>query len=196
MRQPRQGRAPSGEAEVALSRAVDVVRTYLELRAPTQLRPFYATDPTVRFVRRDPIAADHYRRLYESVGDRWYWHDRNAWSDATLATHLSSPAISVWECLVVEQTAGFFELATHGDGTVEIAYFGLVEAFMGRGLGKAMLTQAAEQAWALGATRVWLHTCTLDSPRALPNYRARGFEETRKENHVVVIDGDDGPPRG
>ncbi len=176
-----------------MSRAVEVVRTYLELRAPTQLRPFYTTDPTVRFLRRDSIGADHYRRLYQGVGDRWHWHDRNAWSDETLATHLSSPGISVWKCLVGEETAGFFELAKHDDGTVEIAYFGLVEAFMGRGLGKAMLTRAAEQAWSLGATRVWLHTCTLDSPRALPNYRARGFEETRKENYVVVIDSDDEP---
>jgi GNAT superfamily N-acetyltransferase len=193
MRQSRQGGASSGEAEVALSRAVEVVRTYLELRAPSQLRPFYATNPTVRFVRRDSIGADHYRRLYRGVGDRWYWHDRHAWSDETLATHLSSPGISIWECLVGDETAGFFELAKHDDGAVEIAYFGLVEAFMGRGLGKAMLTQAAEQAWSLGATRVWLHTCTLDSSRALPNYRARGFEETRKENHVVVIDADDEP---
>ena len=77
--------------------------------------------------------------------------------------------------------AGFFELAAHDDASVEIAYFGLVEEFMGRGIGKAMLTRAAQQAWALGAARVWLHTCTLDSPRALPNYLARGFEETRKE---------------
>jgi len=178
-----------------LSRAVDVVRTYLELRAPTQLRPFYAADPTVRFVRRDSISAVDYRRLYQGVGDRWYWHDRNVWSDETLTAHLSSPGVSVWECLVGEETAGFFELAKHDDGTVEIAYFGLVEAFMGRGLGKATLTCAAEQAWLLGATRVWLHTCTLDSPRALPNYRARGFKETRKENYVVVIESDDEPPQ-
>ena len=55
---------------------------------------------------------------------------------------------------------------------------------MGRGIGKAMLTRAAEEAWALGASRVWLHTCTLDSPRALPNYQARGFEETRTETSM------------
>jgi len=138
-------------------------------------------------VLRDAIEPAHYRRLYHAVGDRWYWHDRNAWSDQALAMHLASQSISIWECLVGEDTAGFFELAKHDDGAVEIAYFGLVESFMGRGIGKAMLTRAAEQAWSLGASRVWLHTCTLDSPRALPNYLARGFEETRKETHVVVL---------
>jgi len=30
-------------------------------------------------------------------------------------------------------------------------------------------------AWAWGAAYVWLHTCTLDAPAALPNYLARGF---------------------
>jgi GNAT superfamily N-acetyltransferase len=172
-----------------LSRAVEVVRTYLELRSPELLRAAPVPDPSIQFVRRDAIAVHHYRRLYQMVGDPWHWHDRNAWSEEQLAAHLSSPGISVWECVADERAAGFFELATHDDASVEIAYFGLVEEFMGRGIGKAMLTQAAQQAWALGAARVWLHTCTLDSPRALSNYLARGFEETRKEVHVVELRG-------
>jgi len=130
-----------------LSRAVEVVRTYLELRSPEQLRAAPVPDPAIQFVRRDRIATDHYRRLYQAVGDRWHWHDRNAWSDDQLAAHLSSANISVWECVADDKTAGFFELAAHDDGSVEIAYFGLVEEFMGRGIGKAMLTQAAQQAW-------------------------------------------------
>ncbi len=186
MRQSRESRAPSGEAEVPLSRSVEVVRTYLELRSPEQLRAAPVPDSSIQFVRRDRIATDHYRRLYQAVGDRWHWHDRNAWSDDQLAAHLSSANISVWECVADDRTAGFFELAAHDDGSVEIAYFGLLEEFMGRGIGKAMLTRAAQQAWALGAARVWLHTCTLDSPRALPNYLARGFEKTRTE---IVRDG-------
>jgi GNAT superfamily N-acetyltransferase len=193
MRQSRQSRASSGEVESPLSRVVEVVRTYLELRSPEQLRAASVTDPSIRFVLRAPIAVDHYRRLYQVVGDRWYWHDRNAWPDEQLAAHLSAPNISVWECLAGEETAGFFELARHDDGAVEIAYFGLVERFIGRGLGKAMLTRAAQQAWALGASRVWLHTCTLDSPRALPNYLARGFEEIRTEIHVVELRDEHAP---
>ena len=170
-----------------MSRVVEVVRTYLELRSPEQLRTVVSSDPTLKFVHRTAIAVDHYRRLYQSVGDRYYWHDRNAWSDVQLAAHLASPRIFVWECLVGEETAGFFELVKHDDGAAEIAYFGLVEKFIGRGIGKAMLTRAAQEAWALGASRVWLHTCTLDSPRALPNYLARGFEETRKEVYTQVL---------
>jgi len=168
-----------------LSPVVDVVRTYLELRSPEQLRDAPIPDSRVAFVLCPAITVEHYRRLYRAVGDRWLWRDRNQWSDARLAAHLAQPGVSVWECLVAGESAGYFELQRMDDGSVEIAYFGLVEEFMGRGIGKAMLTRAAREAWALQPSRVWLHTCTLDSPRALPNYRARGFEITRHETFVL-----------
>ncbi|HTE47609.1 MAG TPA: GNAT family N-acetyltransferase [Gemmatimonadaceae bacterium] len=170
-----------------MSPVLEVVRTYLELRSLAQLRASPIPDAGVRVVRRASITAEHYRRLYRAVGDAWYWHDRNAWSDQRLLRHLAAPDVAVWECLVHDETAGFFELQRNDDGSVEIAYFGLVAAFMGRGIGKALLSRAAEEAWNFGASRVWLHTCTLDSPQALPNYRARGFEEVRTEKYVVQI---------
>lgn len=71
----------------------------------------------------------------------------------------------------------------HPEGSqVEIRYFGLVESAIGRGLGRALLERGLEEAWTLPARhelapvrRVWLHTCSLDGPAALDNYRARGF---------------------
>ena len=171
-----------------MSREVEVVRTYLELRSPEQLRPADATDPSVAFVHRSAMSVADYRRLYRAVGYRWYWRDRNAWSDERLAAHLARPEISVWECLVDGESAGYFELERRDDGSVEIAYFGLTEEFIGRGAGRAMLTRAAREAWALGANRVWLHTCTLDSAHALPNYKARGFEPYRTETYAAVVD--------
>lgn len=170
-----------------MSPVVEVVRTYLELRSPAQLRPARTGDPSIAFVRRDRVSVDDYRRLYRAVGERWHWTDRNVWSDDRLAEHLASPDVTVWECVAAGESAGFFELQRQQDGSVEIAYFGLVEGVMGRGLGKAMLSRAAEEAWALAPSRVWLHTCTLDSPRALPNYKARGFEEINRETFVVQL---------
>jgi len=173
-----------------LSRSVDVVRTYLELRSPDQLRRVDLDEPRVRFVRRGGIDVADYRRLYHDVGARWHWLDRNAWSDERLAAHLARPEISVWECMVDDGSAGFFELERMTDHSVEISYFGLAAPFIGRGIGKAMLSRAVNEAWALGASRVWLHTCTLDSPNALPNYRARGFEEFRRERYVALLPDD------
>ena len=57
------------------------------------------------------------------------------------------------------------------------------------GLGKHLLSDAVVNAWAMGATSVWLHTCTLDDPAALPNYERRGFRPFRSEAYSVEIDG-------
>ena len=172
-----------------MSRAVEVVRTYLELQTREQLRAAPVPDASVRFVRRDRITPQHYRRLYAAVGHRWHWRDRDAWSDEMLSAHLARSEVAVWECLVGAESAGYFELEHSGD-SVEIAYFGLAPEFIGRGLGKAMLTRAVQEAFALGPSRVWLHTCTLDSPRALPNYLARGFTPTRRERYVAELTDD------
>ena len=78
--------------------------------------------------------------------------------------------------------AGYFELRRDRDGGVEIAYFGLLPEFTGRGLGGHLLTAAVERAWAPGPERVWLHTNTLDHPAALPNYLKRGFTAFHSED--------------
>ena len=166
-----------------------VLRTYLELTSRDALRPVALRTADAAFVRCAPCTAARYRALYAAVGGAWHWHDRLAWSDERLAAYLALAAVTVWELRVGDELAGYFELHRGEDGAVEIVYFGLVERFFGRGLGGAMLTRAVEEAWALGATRVWLHTCTLDSPRALPNYLARGFQPYKEERYEVELGG-------
>jgi len=42
---------------------------------------------------------------------------------------------------------------------------------------------------AAGASRVWVHTCTLDHPGALPNYIARGFRVYKEETDYQELTG-------
>lgn len=109
------------------------------------------------------------------------------WTDAELDRYLSSPRVYVWTLNVGGATAGYFELQHHHDDTIELMYFGLVESYIGRGLGGWLLTRAVEESFALGARRVILNTCTLDSPRALPNYLARGFTIVREDRYVATV---------
>ena len=186
MRQPRQGGAPPGPPQGPLAlRRVEVVRTYLELDDPDRLRPAQTVPAGARLERRSPCPAETYRRLYRDVGEQWFWHDRLDWSDEQLTEHLAQPAIAVWELMVDDLSAGYFELQRHGDGDVEIVYFGVTPGFIGRGLGRYMLERAVAEAWVMGAGRVWLHTCTLDHPSAVPNYKARGFRPFREETYLV-----------
>ena len=190
MRQSRQSGAPPRASQDTLAlRRVAVVRTYLQLPHPPRPGPPTPAPAGVQLVSRDPCPVEDYRRLYRAVGAQWYWHDRLEWSDDQLAEHLADPSVQVWELEVDKQSAGYFELQLAEDGSVEIVYFGLIPGFMGRGLGRYLLDRAIDAAARMDATRVWLHTCTLDSERALPNYKARGFQAFRTQRLEVDLEG-------
>lgn len=166
---------------------VTVHRTYLELPAPESLRPPERAAPPGATWQRIACDPEGYRTLYRDVGSRWHWRDRLAWTETHLRAHLARPEISVWTMRLGGEDAGFVELERHADGAMEIVYFGLKERFIGRGLGGAMLASAVQSAFEAGATRVWLHTCSLDSPAALPNYLARGFRRFREEDYETDL---------
>ena len=57
--------------------------------------------------------------------------------------------------------------------------------YMGRGLGKHLLSYGISRAWEMDADRVWLHTCNLDGPHALANYQKRGFKVFKVEEEPM-----------
>jgi GNAT superfamily N-acetyltransferase len=161
------------------------VRTYLEMTDPSALDGAPAPDAGAIVERADDAPPSLWRYLYTEVGRPYHWVDRLAWTDDEVAAYLSDPALELWVLRVNGEAGGYFELLRHADGAVEIAYFGLLPAFVGRGLGKFLLTQAVQRAWARGAARVWLHTSSLDHSSALPNYLARGFSIWKQEIYEV-----------
>ena len=165
---------------------VKVTRTHLEMRDIGALRPSRPPSADARLAR-EQVSTAEYRDIYREVGERWYWRDRLIMADAALADYLASPNVHVWVLRVGDEIAGYFELQQYSDKSVELMYFGLVPRFMGQGLGGWMLTRAVEEAFALGAGLLTLHTCTLDASTALPNYLARGFVISRTEQYVQPI---------
>lgn len=166
---------------------IEVKRTYLEMAAPADLVPARSADPAARVERVEGCPASFYRYLYAEVGRSYRWVDRLGWTDDEIRAHLGDPAVSLWLLTVRGAPAGYFELKVGAERSIEIAYFGLLPEFIGRGYGKHLLTEAVERAWRAGASRVWLHTCSLDDPAALPNYRARGFRPFREETYSATI---------
>jgi ribosomal protein S18 acetylase RimI-like enzyme len=162
-----------------------VTRTYLEMTSPGELRPAAAPVSEPKIERLDRCTPELFRYLYAEVGREFRWTDRLAWTDEEVRRHLDDPRNSVWLMSWDDAPAGYFELREHEDGSVEIVYFGLLSNFIGRGWGKHLLTCAARAAWESGPQRVWLHTCTLDHPAALPNYLKRGFRPVRTEEYTV-----------
>jgi GNAT superfamily N-acetyltransferase len=166
---------------------VSVTRTYLELTSREQLVPFSLEDPLLRIARVPVPSVPLVQRLYKEIGADYHWVDRWDWSAEQWREWVAAWGYGIWILTYDGDLAGFFELKNEDDGSVEITLFGLLKPFHGRGLGKAMLTSAVEIAWGIGANRVWLHTCTLDDEKALPNYKARGFREFRKETYETAV---------
>ena len=160
-------------------------RTYLELKRADDLRRAAAPSDQISVHHVDSCAPSFWRRLYSEVGSQYHWVDRLVWSDDDIRAYLADPAVSLWILSVDGGVAGYFELRRHPDDSVEIAYFGLLPSYVGRGLGKYLLSEAAARAWELQPGRVWLHTSTLDHPAALPNYLARGFEVFKVEEYSL-----------
>jgi GNAT superfamily N-acetyltransferase len=155
------------------------------MTSPEDLHPAAAPGGDVRVERVRHCPAHFYRFLYSEVGRTYHWVDRLGWSDTQIRAHLGAPGVSVWALYVEGAPGGYFELARQDEGAVEIAYFGLLPELIGRGLGRYLLTVAVERAWSEGARRVWLHTCTLDDPAALPNYLRRGFRPYKTEIYSI-----------
>jgi GNAT superfamily N-acetyltransferase len=165
---------------------VTVTRTYLKLKSHTQLsaRPL---PPGVDLHEVRHCSVDLYRRMYAEVGHPWHWHDRDTWPDDLLTAQLDKPGVRVFRLEQGDAFLGYAELERHVGGAVEIVYFGLVPDAIGVGLGKGFLTAVVDEAFGMGASHVWLHTCTLDHPQARRAYEARGFVAYLQETYETDI---------
>jgi GNAT superfamily N-acetyltransferase len=164
---------------------MSTVTTYLEMRSPNQFRTKRCADP--RFQIREKKDRDwrFNRDLYYAVGEKWSWNDKRVWTDEQWKQYGLAPELRTFGAYYDNSLAGYYELRRDDENGVEIAYFGLLPEFIGRGFGGALLTSAIEQAWSsrggIAPTRVWVHTCTLDHPGALTNYQARGMAIYKQE---------------
>ncbi len=163
-----------------------MVVTYLEMRAPPggavvhppqahKLALLRAEKPTVSF----------YRYLYNTVGESWLWYERRAMDDAAIAAIIHDPKVEISVLYVDGVPAGFVELDRRQADEVEIAFFGLMPEFIGRGFGRYFLAWTVDAAWIGGGERVWVHSCNFDHPKALQAYQRAGFAPYKQEEEII-----------
>lgn len=158
-----------------------VITYYLEMLHPHALRPSQQQPVGCELKRVEIPCPELNRFFYTAVGGDWYWLDRLPWTYEQWLAWLSRPEVETWMALVSGTPAGYFELEAQPGPHMEIAYFGLLPQFIGRGIGGWLLTAATQRAWQLEVVRVWLHTCSLDHPYALKHYQQRGFRIYKQE---------------
>lgn len=162
-------------------RRIPVTTWYLETRHREDLRPAKVPAIPPQILRAEIPVPELNRFLYTYVGGQWHWRDRLPWTHAQWLKWLDRPQLQTWVLYVRGTPAGYIELEAQESGDVEIAYFGVAPPFLGQHLGGHLLSVGIERAWEMGARRVWVHTCSLDHPAALANYRARGMTVYREE---------------
>ena len=157
---------------------VATIITHLEIGAKPAL-PITESSLTLESWPNPPVA--EYCALFRKVGEPWLWISRLLMDADELKPILDDPAVEISIVRDGQEPVGFIELDFRVAGQCEIAFFGLVPAMNGKGHGRWMMNQALELAWQDDIERVWLHTCTQDSPRALPFYQQCGFRIFRQQ---------------
>ncbi|MFQ5994689.1 MAG: GNAT family N-acetyltransferase [Acidiferrobacterales bacterium] len=165
---------------------LEVTISYLEMKASPAFTPHEAPGEQVDVVRVLTPTVSFYRYLYNTVGEPWLWYERRRMNDETLRAIVQNPKVELFVLYVASVPAGYAELDRRVQNEVELAYFGLIPEFIGRGLGTYLLNRALEEAWRGSPRRIWVHTCTLDHPQAIQVYQRAGF--VLYKNETVLID--------
>ncbi|QDX26333.1 GNAT family N-acetyltransferase [Sphingomonas suaedae] len=153
---------------------IATIVTSLEMRERPKPRPM--PDSPLRLVRWEAPAPAKYRALFERVGAPWLWFSRLVMEEARLVSIIHDPAVEIYAVADPRGIeVGLLELDLREAGQCALSYFGLVPELTGQGHGRWLMAQALTRAWRKDVRRVWVHTCTLDHPKALGFYRASGL---------------------
>ena len=180
------GELPSDQSPRVLdSHRLSVSVTYLQMHEPPQTSALAPPAGTaVKTLRTPPIS--FYRYLYNAVGTPWLWYERRRLKDQDLGDIIHHPQVIIDTLFYQHSPAGFCEFDMRRWPDLEISYFGLLPEFIGQGLGRYFLDTCVRSGWSKKPHRLWLHTCTLDHPRALPSYLKAGFGAYRTETLRIV----------
>ena len=164
---------PNDYYELPKGKLANVVTCLEMLAKPDRTLKPWRSD--VALEKADPDDLDAYREAFRDVGQDIMWFSRIIMADEKLRGILSNPKIDSFILKRDDKTLGLLELNFEHGTDCELAFFGLVPKAVGSGLGRALMDEAIRRAWAKPITRFWVHTCTFDSPQALPFYIRSGF---------------------
>lgn len=164
---------------------IATIVTHLEMRE--RPRPAPIPPAPLRLVPWKAPAPDAYRALFRRVGEPWLWFSRLVMDDDALAAIIHDPAVEIYAVTDPRgMEVGLLELDFRSLPDCELAFFGLIPALNGKGLGQWLMAQAKSLAWRKDVTRLWVHSCTLDSPAALGFYRKAGFVPYKREVEIFA----------
>ena len=138
----------------------------LELCDRSAFHPRYAERSDLE-IKQARIPYPPLNRFFHTlIGRDYRWGGREGWGETEWRVYVERPELETWVAYLSGTPVGYAELERQADSSVRIQNFGLLPPFIGQGLGAHFLSTVVERAWRMGATRIWLNTCTHDHPHA------------------------------
>ena len=86
--------------------------------------------------------------FYKQVGKKHRWIDRLSWSDGKWINYISNKNLETYIISESDELVGFFELLYNPElKETEISYFGLLEEYIGKGIGGYALSVAIKKSF-------------------------------------------------
>ena len=154
-------------------------RFYLEINSINELKPKRTLLDDFTLFEAEKNNFDLNKFFYKQIGKKHQWVDRLIWQDKNWIEYVSNKNLKTFILQKNNDFVGYFELFFNKN-ECEIAYFGILEEFIGKGYGGFLLSEAIRIGFK-NANRIWVHTCSLDHPNAIENYKSRGMKVFKTE---------------
>ena len=148
-------------------------RYYLEINSINELKAKRTLSDDFTLSEAEKSKFDLNKFFYKQIGKKHQWVDRLIWQDKNWIEYVSNKNLKTFILQKNNDFVGYFELLFNKN-ECEIAYFGILEEFIGKGYGGFLLSEAIRIGFK-NANRIWVHTCSLDHPNAIENYKSRGM---------------------
>jgi GNAT superfamily N-acetyltransferase len=173
--------------EVDGKRRIPMTVTFLEMHSRPAALPPPQPKSKIAILRAENPSVHFYRYLYDTIGEPYYWVDRRKLSDEALGEIIRNPQVELYVLYADGNPAGMAEIEFRDAAAGQLAYFGLMPDFVGRGLGYFFIHHAVSLAWSKPISSLLINTCTLDHPRALPLYQRVGFVPYSREERYIEL---------
>ena len=159
-----------------------VDRFYLEINSFQNLKQVECPNMNLTLERVNPPNIEINKFFYKNIGKKHRWVDRLVWDNLKWISYLENKNVHTYVLKLNNDLIGYFEaIKNQKNKDTEIAYFGILEEFIGKKIGAYLLSEAIKVCFKLSSDRVWVHTCTLDHKNALNNYLNRGMRIFKQE---------------
>ena len=165
-----------------------VDRYYLEINSIKNLNEVISPKQNLIIEKISPPNIELNKFFYKNIGKKHRWVDRLVWDNLKWMSYLENKDVHTYILKLNTDLVGYFEIIKdEKNNSVEIAYFGLLDKYIGQKLGGYLLSEAIKICFDKNHKRVWVHTCTLDHKNALKNYLKRGMTIFKEETININI---------